>query len=271
MQRPDQDAQQGLEMSLREHLLAAQAPITSHALPQASSAQVAPVASMHASSSASPHDHQVDPSAFAAQVYSMSAGESGGDDVIGPDGKRTKRELSTSKRAAQNRAAQRAFRQRKEGYIKKLEDENKSLLALQQNYKTIQEENYQLRDYILNLQSRLLESQSDFPQPPPNIQLPHPQDAMQQVQNPNQAQYSIPSQGQTPQTTAGSRQQSPPITSAAVSQLQAAAAQAGELGNASVKHQHEEAQYLPHQYSNKRAKHGVTGGTSSYVATLTTS
>ncbi|KAJ6153585.1 BZIP transcription factor [Penicillium chermesinum] len=41
-----------------------------------------------------------------------------------------KRELSTSKRAAQNRAAQRAFRQRKETYIRKLEDENRSIQDL---------------------------------------------------------------------------------------------------------------------------------------------
>jgi len=42
---------------------------------------------------------------------------SGGED--GDGSKRgNKRELSTSKRAAQNRAAQRAFRQRKENYIK---------------------------------------------------------------------------------------------------------------------------------------------------------
>lgn len=94
-----------------------------------------------------------------------------------------KRELSTSKRAAQNRAAQvrswstgigrtklrvlqRAFRQRKEGYIKKLEEQVEEFKIMETNYRTLQNENYQLREYILNLQSRLLENQSDFPPAP---------------------------------------------------------------------------------------------------------
>jgi hypothetical protein len=46
--------------------------------------------------------------------------------------------------------------------------------ALNENYKTVQAENYLLRDYIINLQSRLLESQGDFPQPPGNIALQNP-------------------------------------------------------------------------------------------------
>jgi len=98
-----------------------------------------------------------------------------------------KRELSTSKRAAQNRAAQvcfwtqfmerthslipkqRAFRQRKEGYIKKLEEQVRDYQVLSENFKAVQSENYQLRDYIINLQSRLLESQHEVPPPPSNV------------------------------------------------------------------------------------------------------
>ncbi|KAK4938959.1 hypothetical protein LTR10_020707 [Elasticomyces elasticus] len=80
-----------------------------------------------------------------------------------------KRELSTSKRAAQNRAAQRAFRQRKEGYIKKLEEQVRDYQVLSENFKAVQAENYQLRDYIINLQSRLLESQGEVPPPPSNV------------------------------------------------------------------------------------------------------
>ncbi|EHY59367.1 hypothetical protein HRR83_001359 [Exophiala dermatitidis] len=80
-----------------------------------------------------------------------------------------KRELSTSKRAAQNRAAQRAFRQRKEGYIKKLEEQVRDYQALSENFKAVQAENYQLRDYIINLQSRLLESQGEVPPPPSTV------------------------------------------------------------------------------------------------------
>lgn len=40
----------------------------------------------------------------------------------------------------------------------------------------MQAENYQLRDYIISLQSRLLESQGEYPQPPSNINI-NPQTA----------------------------------------------------------------------------------------------
>jgi len=83
----------------------------------------------------------------------MSTGaESGGDDSLNDGRKGGKRELSQSKRAAQNRAAQRAFRQRKEGYIKKLEEQVRELHSLEDNYKAIQAENYSLRNilYIYN-------------------------------------------------------------------------------------------------------------------------
>src|ERR1700704_4224975 len=73
-----------------------------------------------------------------------------------------------------NLPSQRAFRQRKEGYIKKLEEQVRELHALEDNFKAIQAENYSLREYIIHLQSRLIESQGDFPQPPPNINLAHP-------------------------------------------------------------------------------------------------
>ncbi|KAK9383273.1 uncharacterized protein V2V93DRAFT_390035 [Kockiozyma suomiensis] len=67
------------------------------------------------------------------------------------------RQLSTSKRAAQNRAAQRAFRQRKECYIKDLEAKFDELKASKAIIDGLRAENVQLRDYILALQSRLIE------------------------------------------------------------------------------------------------------------------
>jgi len=59
-------------------------------------------------SSASPHDHNIDPAIAGSAMRGASAGESGGDDNgTASDGRKGgKRELSTSKRAAQNRAAQ---------------------------------------------------------------------------------------------------------------------------------------------------------------------
>ncbi|RMZ77488.1 hypothetical protein DV738_g4445, partial [Chaetothyriales sp. CBS 135597] len=101
--------------------------------------------------------------------YKRGAESDGGDNST--DGRKGygKRELSTSKRAAQNRAAQRAFRQRKEGYIKKLEEQVRDYQVLSENFKAVQSENYQLRDYIINLQSRLLETQGEVPPPPSNV------------------------------------------------------------------------------------------------------
>lgn len=198
---------------------------------------------MRGSSPSSPrYAHNVDPAIGGSGMISHSAGESGGDDN-GSDGKKgSKRELSTSKRAAQNRAAQvrdmlvvspsqcrdeisyaigvtkpsslltydysqRAFRQRKEGHIKKLEEQVRDYTLLSENYKALQAENYQLRDYIINLQSRLIESQGEYPQPPSNIDLPHPRSS------------EPVGHRHVPAPTAS-------MTSSAISQLQASAAQA---------------------------------------------
>jgi len=90
------------------------------------------------------------------------------------DGRKAKRELSQSKRAAQNRAAQRAFRQRKEGYIKKLEQQVRDYADIENNFKALQAENYNLREYVINLQSRLLDVKADLPPPPANVNLNHP-------------------------------------------------------------------------------------------------
>ncbi|UKZ60101.1 uncharacterized protein TrAtP1_001387 [Trichoderma atroviride] len=92
------------------------------------------------------------------------------DDANSNDGRKAKRELSQSKRAAQNRAAQRAFRQRKEGYIKKLEQQVRELAELEHSYKSMQSENYALREYVIHLQSRLLDTQGEFPPAPSQCQ-----------------------------------------------------------------------------------------------------
>ncbi|KAH8889841.1 hypothetical protein GQ53DRAFT_651874 [Thozetella sp. PMI_491] len=92
----------------------------------------------------------------------------------GSDGRKQKRELSQSKRAAQNRAAQRAFRQRKEGYIKKLEQQVKEADDVKTSYQSLQAENEHLRMYVIDLQSRLIDLQGNYPPPPPSINLAHP-------------------------------------------------------------------------------------------------
>ncbi|KAK3987848.1 putative transcription factor kapC [Cladorrhinum sp. PSN332] len=100
----------------------------------------------------------------------------------GADGRKAKRELSQSKRAAQNRAAQRAFRQRKEGYIKKLEQQVREFEEVEGNWKNMQAENFALREYVIALQSRLIEVAGEYPPPPQSLHLalsqhPHPQAA----------------------------------------------------------------------------------------------
>ena len=64
-----------------------------------------------------------------------------------------------------------------------MEEEVKDRHVLEETCKAIQAENYQLRDYIINLQSRLIESQGEYPSPPSNIDLAQPR---QDVQQPRQ-------------------------------------------------------------------------------------
>jgi hypothetical protein len=42
---------------------------------------------------------------------------------------------------------------------------------MESNFRTLQNENYQLREYILNLQSRLLENSNDYPPAPSHLRL----------------------------------------------------------------------------------------------------
>lgn len=45
---------------------------------------------------------------------------------------------------------------------------------MEQTFKNLQSENYVLRDYVVQLQSRLLDVSGEFPQPPPNVNLAQP-------------------------------------------------------------------------------------------------
>lgn len=79
---------------------------------------------------------------------------------------RSRRPLSQSKRAQQNRAAQRAFRQRKELYIKDLESKVQELKTVKETMEALRAENQELRDYILALQSRWINQPGGVPTPP---------------------------------------------------------------------------------------------------------
>lgn len=45
---------------------------------------------------------------------------------------------------------------------------------MEETFKEAQAENYALREYVLHLQSRLLELQGEYPPPPPNLTISHP-------------------------------------------------------------------------------------------------
>lgn len=72
-----------------------------------------------------------------------------------------RRPVSTTKRAAQNRSAQKAFRQRREKYIKDLETQAAEVPNLKQTIEDLRSENLRLRDYTIALQSKLIEMGSD--------------------------------------------------------------------------------------------------------------
>ena len=123
---------------------------------------------------------------------------------------------------------QRAFRLRKESYIKKLEGEVRELEGLDRGYKAIQAENYQLRDYIINLQSRLIESQGEFPQPPSNIDLHNPRPEAMEVQMTGPA-VTVPTAPMGPGTVATTE-----AAPNADNRLQASAAQAQAVAAAAA-------------------------------------
>lgn len=53
---------------------------------------------------------------------------------------------------------------------------------MDENFRALQNENYQLRDYILNLQNRLLEQSADFPPAPNQIDLHAPAQAVARME-----------------------------------------------------------------------------------------
>ncbi|EDK43102.1 predicted protein [Lodderomyces elongisporus NRRL YB-4239] len=67
------------------------------------------------------------------------------------------KQISQTKRAEQNRNAQRAFRQRKEKYVQDLEAKSQELEELKSKFKNLNNENVQLKDYVMILQRKIIE------------------------------------------------------------------------------------------------------------------
>lgn len=81
------------------------------------------------------------------------------------------RPVSNTKRAIQNRAAQKAFRERRKARIKQLESDSAQFKDCQVLVAALKKENEHLKDYILALQSKLIDgrilplgNQQDRPQ-----------------------------------------------------------------------------------------------------------
>ncbi|KAL4877812.1 hypothetical protein BJY04DRAFT_123367 [Aspergillus karnatakaensis] len=196
MQTPAQDH---ADQVLHDSLLAASAHQHLAQHPQQPRPQQSTAPPHHLQPNAtSPRDqNNIDPAISGAAMLPPPPQPKAQPGPVDPESPKTygKRPLSTSKRAAQNRAAQRAFRQRKESYIRKLEEQVKEYEVMSQGYKDLQAENYQLREYIINLQSRLLDSQGEFPELPGNIDLSQPRPEPSVPQPPRAPAPPGPQQG----------------------------------------------------------------------------
>lgn len=99
--------------------------------------------------------------AISNSVHPMATGTSAVPVISAPheskEERKGRRIVSDTKRAAQNRNAQKAFRVRKEKYLKELEATAAEVSQLQKTIEELRLENLQLRDYTLALQSRLIE------------------------------------------------------------------------------------------------------------------
>ena len=74
----------------------------------------------------------------------------------------------------------------------------RELGTMTESYKRAQNENYALREYIINLQSRLLESQGEYPPAPLNIDLAGPRDHVAPLPSGNALQAPATHPGPAP-------------------------------------------------------------------------
>jgi hypothetical protein len=119
--------------------------------------------------------------------------------------------------------------------------------VLTESYKALQAENYQLREYIISLQSRLIDSQNEVPELPGNIDLTQPRPEPPTSATSGGASGSAPTAaaGSAPTPIAPGQQAQPSTAPSAtpgddLNQLNRIAV----AGLGMRKHQHEEAAYL---------------------------
>ena len=112
---------------------------------------------------------------------------------------------------------------------------------LQQDLSRFQNENFQLRDYIMVLQIRLLEAGGDYPPPPPGIELRDPKADDSTQQHHQSMAAATASMGSTP-----------------ASHLQAAAAAAAQSGHYESKGGPGSEQFGDTEYGSRPLR-GATG------------
>lgn len=124
---------------------------------------------------------------------------------------------------------------------------------MSEGIKTLQTENYQLREYIINLQSRLLDTQGEVPELPGNIDLSQPRTEMQ-VPPPGGVPNANPSAGPAP--TGNPQQQPQPHQSAPASNDDMNSLnRIAVAGLGMRKHPNEDSNYMVnHQFQNKRIR-----------------
>lgn len=107
---------------------------------------------------------------------------------------------------------------------------------MEEDFKSLQHENFELRDYVIVLQKCILDSSSELPPAPSRVHLgasgdhsrsTHPDDHARLGTGLNNSSQQAP----TASMVNNSRPSEDGFAQTAVDQLQAAAAEAGELGN----------------------------------------
>lgn len=95
-------------------------------------------------------------------------------------------------------SVQRAFRARKESYIKKLESQVREYEQMELEHKRLQQTNYQLVDYVFTLQARLQAHEIQIPEAPEGL-LPLYNQPPAQLSDQRQATPAPPLPGGAPQ------------------------------------------------------------------------
>jgi hypothetical protein len=132
-----------------------------------------------------------------------------------------------------------------------LEEQVKEFDTVSEAFKSLQAENYQLREYIINLQSRLLESQGEVPELPGNIDLSQPR---ADLNVPPSGAGSATAPSSAPAPTAGAPQHPQPTPGGASNDDMHSLNRIAVAGLGMRKHPNEEANYLGNNFPGRRTR-----------------